>query len=309
MIPKRYIDEITNILVGYAGKIDALANTKQRLVINLEDEIEEMKGKYTDSYIKEYRQNYKFPDYRPQMNAERNASRDLVSYYLETIEKQLDSYFMAPVRTDFANKINSIKITGLKLSDREFEMLAKSAKSYMEMRLLNQLAETRTKAETKITIDPETREPKRETGETAAPYMYLKVPDLDKCYEAFNNFKRGANYLLDSYSGANAELAEFLENGVSKLISASANSYFRNKSAEAFAQVMSEQGEILAKTGIKTTLTDRDKKVIDALINEPFPKLYQDKVKARVKTISEGMPEIGNLLRLDDRYKGYLEEA
>lgn len=309
MISRKYVDEITNLLVGYAGKIDSLANSKKRLVIDLENEINGMKGKYTDEYITEYKKNYKFPDYKLQIDAERKNARELVDYYLETIEKQLDSYFMAPVRTDFANKINSIKITGLKLSDREFDMLAKSAKSYMEMRLLNQLAETRTKTELKTVLDSQTGTPKAEKGETAAPYVYLNVPDLDKCYESFKNFKRGANFLLDSYSGTNAELAEFLENGVSSHVSIAANSYFRNKSAETFTKIMTEQGEILAKTGVKRTLTERDKKVIDALINEPFPELYKDKVQARVKTIAEGMPEVGALLKLDGRYNKYIDEV
>lgn len=308
MIRKIYVDEITKLLIGFVGQVDSLVLAKKQTQENLDKEIHAMKGKYTDNYIKEYKNNYRFPNYKQQMNAARTSCAEVVNYYLDVIEKQLDSYFMAPVRTDFANKINSIKITGLKLSDSEFEMLSKSAKSYMEMRLLNQLAETRTKTETRTVLNPETRTPEYKTEEAAAPYMYIKVPNLDSCYNAFKDYKRNVNFLLNNYCGKNAELVTSLESGNPDYIAISADSYFRNKSADTFNKIMTKQGEILKNTNVKKTLTERDKKVIDSLIDIPFPDLYKDKVKNKIKIISEAMPEMGELIRLDERYNKYVED-
>ena len=308
MVRKKYIDTITDLLVGYAGKIDSLAMTQSRIKIDLENETKAMKGKYTDAYIAEYKKNYKFPNFCQQMTIARNECKEVVDYHLKTIEKQLNAYFMAPVRQDFANKINSVKITGLQLSNKEFDMLAKSAKSYMEMRLLNQLAETRTKTEMKVSLDPDTREPKREKSEAAAPYNYIDVPDLDQCYKAFEEYKQNVYRLLNDYSGKNADLCEFLESGRTKNLSLTSDSYFRTKAAERFKNLMSQQEEILEKTGVKTSLTERDKKVIDTLIDVEFPSIYPDKVKNKVQNVASAMPEIGELLRLDERYSKYLED-
>ena len=98
-------------------------------------------------------------NYKARLQGTRAAVEPIVLHYLEMLEKQLDKYFNAPINPDFANKIMSIKLSGLQLTDLEFKILQDSATSYMERRLLNQLAESRTKTERKAVINKDLVKP------------------------------------------------------------------------------------------------------------------------------------------------------
>ena len=100
-------------------------------------------------------------------------------YYLEMLEKQLDKYFNAPINPDFANKIMTIKLSGLQLTNLEFKILQDSATSYMERRLLNQLAESRTKTERKAVINKESGEAEYKTEQALDPYINLELPNIE----------------------------------------------------------------------------------------------------------------------------------
>ena len=67
---------------------------------------------------------------------------------------------------------------------------------------------------------------------------------------------------------------------------------------------MEKANSILPESKIKRELTENDKKLIDLLIDEKYPSL----AKERAKELAEADTDIGELLALDERYKGIFEE-
>lgn len=301
---KNAVEEISAMLGIYRGQIDVLAIRYQEEVKKQKEEIKKMQGTFTTEYIAEYEKNQKLSvDYKAKMNEHRSKAEALVGHYLDVLDKQLNGYFNAPVRADFANKINSVMITGLQLSDFEFEMLHDSATSYMELRLLNQLAQSRVK-DGQVAEVSESGMRTYHEGQVSDP-CYIKVPDADVIYKAFRNYKSTALFLLENYAGVNAELYEFLESGEEQFVAVSADAYFVHKADEEFSKVMDEANAILPENKIKKELTEQDKKLIDAIID---PR-YSSVSRTQVLEIANLDPSIGELFRLDPRYAKYFEEA
>ena len=303
MTYRKYVARITKELAEYRDAIDKLEQDYKAEQARHEKEIDEMRGKYTEQNIEEYKQNLKIiTPYTPKMSALRAKTAPIVSHYLELIEKQLNNYFNAPVRTEFATRINSIAITGLALSNTEFKILQESATSYMERRLLNQLAESRKKEERRAALNRETRETEWVQEKVADPYIYVEVPSIEHIYDAFNDYKRNVEFLLNGYSGKKAELAECLESGMPSYMSITADNYFRNNHANIFLEVMDKANSILPESKTKKELTEQDRKLIDVLIDPKYPTLAKD----TVKQISLNSPELAELFSLDERYADFV---
>lgn len=301
---KKYVEAITKSLSEYKVQIDALEKRLAAEQEKFKEQLAGMVGKFTTEYIAEFKKNYKLPtDYKAEMEKQRSIALPVVVQNLEAIEKQLNAFFNAPVRQEFANKINSISTTGLALTDREFRILKESASSYLEIRLLNQLAETRSKQEKAVTVNSQTGMPESQNKEVANPYMGIEIPNIDVIYNAFDSYAMNARRFVKSYSGVEVGLKQFLDDTTTAL-AATADSYFRNKAAERFSEVMSKAVSILPEYKKKSKLTESDMQLIDALIDPKYPTLAGD----TVKIIAEHSPEIGGLLKLDPRYKDFLEE-
>lgn len=301
---KSYVQKISEALEIYRANIIVLEKQYLAEIERMAQEIKNMSGTYTEQYIEQHKKNQRFStNYKAKMSEYRSKAEPVVVHNLEVIEKQINGFFNAPVRQEFANKINSIAITGLVLNDAEFKILKDSAATYMEMRLLNQLAQSRTKDGHGVEVD-ERGTPKYTEQKLSDPYLYLEVPDINTVLKAFQEYKQGAMFLLNNYSGENAELYSFLEKGTEQFIAVSADSYFRTKHPERFIKVMDKANAILPESKIKRELTEQDKKFIDTIIDPKYPSL----ARTAVREIAEHSPDIGELLRLDPRYRDFLEE-
>lgn len=298
-----YVKKISDTLARYKTDVDTLEGLYKLEHKKVQEEAEKMRGKWTDEYIKQYlTDNNPDANFKARLQGARASVEPTVLHYLEMIQKSLDNYFNAPVKPDFANKIMTIKLSGLQLSDREFQILQNSATSYMECRLLNQLAESRTKKGEVVELDNSGQPHIKET-DVNNPY-HLDVPNLEEIYKAFESYKQSARGLLYSYSGQKAEMSHLLDNNTPNYISVSMDSYFRNKKEEEFTKVMEKANSILPESKIKRELTENDKRLIDTLVDSKYPSLAKDRVKA----LAEADADIANLLSLDERYKGFLEE-
>lgn len=186
---KIYVKKINDTLAKYKTDIDALEGMYLAEKKKLKETADEMKNKWTDNYIAEYcRDNNPDINYKARLQGTRAAVEPIVLHYLEMLEKQLDKYFNAPINPDFANKIMSIKLSGLQLTDLEFRILQDSATSYMERRLLNQLAESRTKTERKAVINKESGEAEYKTEQALDPYINLELPNIEDTYNAMKSY-------------------------------------------------------------------------------------------------------------------------
>lgn len=300
---KKYVDAITEALNLHKEQIDLLEKRLAEEQDKFRERVLSMAGVYTESYIEEFKKNYKLPmDFKAEMAKLSNVAMTEVTDNLEAIKRRLDAFFNAPVRQEFANKVNSIAITGLALTDREFRILKDSASSYLEMRLLNQLAESRSRMEKVVEIDKQTGTPERKNMKVANPFLGLEVPDIDEIYSAFESYSMNAKRFADSYCGENTGLKQFLDD-VPIPLAVTADSYFRNKADESFLSVMEKAVTLLPKAE-KKTLTEKDKKLIDTLIDPRYPNLAKD----TARTLAESSPEIEELLKLDPRYREFLEE-
>ena len=276
---KNYVAKITNTLEEYKATIDKLESDYQAETAAVKAKAESMKGKWTDDYIKQYISEHN-PDarYREQIQTAKAKAEPAVNHYLERIKNNLDSYFNAPIRNDFANKIMSIKMTGLELSDLELELLKQSVSCYMEGRLLGQLAEGR--------------------------LTDLKLPNMEATYQAFNEYSMYAKGLVNNWSGDTAALLHLNDTNAEDFEAVSWDVYFKNNKADEFSKVMEQANAILPESKIKHELSENDRKFIDTLIDSKYPSV----AKERVKELAAADSHIESLLLLDERYSKYLEE-
>ena len=296
-----YVKKINETLSRHKVEIDRLIAIHKGELQSHEAEVEAMHGIYAESFIEQYRANWKpKADYSDAIRKSSERAVLETDLYLSKIKKELDKYFDSPVRVDFANKINAISMTGLGLKDREFALLIESASNYMEMRLVQHLAESRTKQATVSNINEHgNTEHKQVTVQN--PY-YVELPDIDYTYRAFDEYASSVRTMAKFYAGEKAELKEHL-GAVSEYASLNADSYFRNNALDRFSQTMDKANSCLPEHKVKTALTESEVKLIDTMIDSRYPALAEAKVKA----LAEADSDIAELLSLDERYKGFLE--
>ncbi len=301
---QKNVKKISTALAKYKADVDTLEGLYKLERQKVKSEAEKMKGKWTDAYIGKYISEHN-PDatFKARLQGARAEAEPIILDSLDRLQKSIDGYFNAPIKPDFANKIMTIKLSGLQLSDLEFKILQDSATSYMECRLLNQLAESRKKRGTVVELDSNGTPHSKET-DVNNPYLYLELPDIEGTYKQFEDFKRTARTLLYQYSGTNAEMSHLLDKDVPNYLSVSADAFFRCGYEEEFTKAMEKANSILPESKIKRELTENDKKLIDLLIDEKYPSLAQ----SRAKELAEADADIGELLALDERYKGIFEE-
>lgn len=298
-----YVKKISETLSNHKATVDNLIKVSSVEKQKHEAELSKMQGIYTAEYIEEYKKNWKSSvNYADAIQKSSERAVLEVELYLGKIKKELDKYFDSPIRQEFANKINAIALTGLSLRDSEFALLVDSASNYMEARLVQQLANSRTKQSTVTDINENGYTEMKEV-EVKNPY-YVELPDIDYMYRMYNEYASSTKTMARNYCGQRAELKDYM-NGVSEYALLNADSYFRNDAVGRFSKVMENANSHLAESKVKTTLTESERKLIDTLIDSNYPSL----AKQRVKALAEANSDIEDLLLLDDRYKGYLEEA
>ena len=303
---KNYIKKIASELNNYKKAVDEMIQRYKSDSMNHKNKVSQMQGTYTKEYIEEYDKANKPTGrkYKKELEQLRSNADSVVSYYLGLLERQMDDYFNAPIRQDFSNKINSIFATGLQLSNIEFELLKKSAISYMELRLLNQLAESRKKQAEITDFIPETGETNRSLVNVSDPYVIADIPDIIGAYRDLKNYSSSVNNALNFYCGENWELRDCFEPGYDYAF-ASGNAYFRLNPDADFEKTLESIAGILPAAKVKKELTERDKKLIDVIIDPRYPGL----AKQTVKDIAENSPELAELLSLDERYAEFLPET
>jgi hypothetical protein len=257
-----------------------------------------MQGKYTDEYIKEYDSKWRASNnYKDMLDKERAKKQKLANHNLDIMKNQIDKYFQAPVSADFANKVMAIKTTGMRLSQKEFDLLQDQATSYMERRLLNELAKT------------------SDSEEKDGTYLQLsaEVPDIDSVYKAYNSMRNNVNTAFDWYCGDNLDLKEYIGYESGNFAHAGNVTHAikcfdieKNDSYKNFSKVMDKANDIL-KESDKTSLTDDDKALINSML--PDYDKYPSVAKLQAVEIAKSSSKMATLLMLDERYNETVSEA
>lgn len=227
---------------------------------------------------------------------EREKHQASADFYISLMKKDLDSFFNSPVRAEFANKVTAIKLTGLQLSNTEFRLLQESANTYLERRLLNQLAVNRTHSEVN-------------GQESAQPCWEVMVPDIDRIYEAFKNMQTNVNTGFQWYCGENMELQDFVADGRDIIVVAPAIAHAlvcfdpkRNDSYKRFTEMVEKAQSILPESKAKTELTEADKQFIEVLLPTSDYERYQNFTKSKAVDLAKASEEIASILLLDPRF-------
>ena len=300
------LEKIMNAIMAHRDLVDNLAVLYKTEIANHEKELENMKGTYTSEYISEYAKNWTAKgNYANAIKASSEKTLAEVTHYSQRIKRELDSYFDTMVRPDFANQINALISTGMPLRDKEFKRLAENAQSYMELRLVQNFAESRTEKVIKKDIGDDGTVTVEEVD--AKRPCRIDIPDIDEVYASYDNFVAMSKQFSLCYAGANCELKMFLDKSISDYAALATMSFFKNRPDEMFAQTMEKANSILPESKIKKTLSDADRKFIDSIINPEYPWLAEGNIKRIVKNGSDS--ELVELLKLDERYSRYADEA
>lgn len=314
-----YIDKVEHELKNYKEYVDDCEKKYLAGLALIDRKMQEVEnaGCYNADYINKYKAGIEDEKtalcsnkYAPLLNDKRKQTQTIIDKYINFIEKDLNAFFGGDIDPALANKVQALQSTGVKLSDKEFDVLKGQAKSYFDLRIINQLAETRTKETQAVTI--ENGKPTTETKETRAPYVgKIELPDPDKTFKSFNEYKAGVNAVLNYYCGNEYKLKKALgDNGRDKngcnieiVQCAFAENFFKQKKGENLTKELDIATAVLPQNEKIRELTEKEKAFIDTLIDEKHPFIIPQEV-AKYCKLDE---HLADLLLLDDRYKDFVE--
>lgn len=315
---KIYLEKIKNELGGYRSFVDDCENKflAGAELLNRRYAEAENAGCYNADYLKQYKADIENEKnelctgkYAPLMAAKRNATRNIVNKYLGFIENDLNAFFGGDIDPAFASKIQALQSTGVKLSNKEFDVLKSQAKSYFELRVLNQLAEHRTTEKTVTSLHKSDVVTQKQ--EVPDPYMgKIDLPDPEKAFAEFAHYKASVNATLDFYCGENYKLKNALGNNgkndngteIQAFQYVIAENFFKQNQTADFSAKMDKITAILPRKERSRTLTEKEKAFIDSLIDEKHPYSIPQEV-AKYSQLDE---HLADLLLCDDRYCDYV---
>lgn len=331
---RKLMEQIFAELAEYKRSIDAwIVPQYLRECRTRDEEIQNMQGKYTNEYIQEYIQNWEpDTDYGELIRTAREQRYTAAKDCLDQIQQELDGYFSAPVTSDFAATLTSVKALGLNLTNLEFSLLENNAKSYLDRRLLNELAITRCAEVVKTKLNQDS-EPEAVKANEPKPFNGIFVPDAEIVYNDFQGVKNAVDTAFTGYCGENYilkdiifPLSEATEQTNAKLVeeygiappkqirstidiikmSGAEKCFDRNYAPYvAFIETMDKLESAIPKPPKKTTLTSADVALINTLIDPTYPSLAQGKATE----IAKADERLAELLLLDPRYNKAVAEA
>lgn len=329
---QKLLKRILGQLSEYKGVIDNLSTCYLADKKKHEEELARMEGVYTPGYIEEYKKNWKpVRDYSGEISTAREKASRIADSCLEKIKKELDDYFCVPVSAGFSATVTAVKSLGVTLNNREFELLQKASGGYWGLRLLNELGVSRTKTEQAAVLDD--GQLKRVDKDVKTPYGAVDLPDIEKAYDGLQDMRNSVFTALEGYCGEGYELKDIIfpvndttvktkENlekeygvqtdkptldtlSIAKMASSAKCFNEDYPSYTAFSEMMGGLAATMPALKKKTTLTEGDKKLIDALIDPAYPALAKD----RAVKIARADNKLAEILRLDSRYETAVKDA
>jgi len=329
---KKFMKKTMEQLAEYKGIIDSLSSSYLAERTAHEEELEGMKGKYTEAFITESRKNWEpKTDYGKLISAAREKHWKAAAAYLEKIKSEMDAYFQVPVDSAFAATVTAVKTLGVRLNDKEFELLQGMCNGYWGLRLLHEAGVSRSKPEQRAVI--ENGEPKAVKGEKSIPYTGVELPDIQKVYDGLQSVKNAVNMAFEGYCGMNNELADVVfplsryteetnakiakEYGIqppkqtrdfmtiSRMTGAKKCFDENHASYTEFLKMFDNIAATIPAPKKKTVLMDKDKRLIDAMIDSR----YEWAAKDQAIQIAKADERLAEILLLDERYGRPVREA
>lgn len=228
----------------YKGEIDDLARDYRRKTDAANRELDKVAADLTPAGQAKFRESRmpKSAEYTERIRASQERARAIIDHGMERLTAQLDLFFATPPSSTFLEHITAIAVTGMVPTNREFGLLRKDARTYAELRLLQNLGDRRTRTEQRVELtDPGTATTTTREVQVENPFK-ISLPDPDAAYAALKSFENAALGAIRYYSGENLELAAMLPDLVNDdeavLKSGLATGYFLNKGAERLTEAM-----------------------------------------------------------------------
>lgn len=303
----KLMEKIDSELLDYRTRIDNLVEAHNGAKSAAEQECAKMRGKWNDDYIQQYRteqQKRSIEEAQRKMQQFREKTSQYVQLSLNQLNTEIDKLFNSPIDPDFSRKINAITLSGLTLTDSEFALLKKQAHGFAELRLLKQIAESRTRQEPGITL----KDGKPETVSNDVPNAYNigQLPDIQAVYRAFENYQSSVMFALSSYCGQNAELNDALGDGKPATLTITAGGYFRHGSYDALVKEIDKAAGLLPEMQPRE-LSEAERALIDVVIDPKSFEKYPLAIPNYVRKAAERSELLADYLSRDERYSQYLE--
>lgn len=284
----KYIKTMTqlkNLLDDYKKQVDGICAQLNASKSNVQNQ----KSIYSESHLEELL--HRCDEVASsRLSVLRTKTEPLAEHYFDLLEKDLNNFFKGKIDPEIASKSQTFKTVGLQLTQREFDILLDSAKSYYDLRVLGQLA----------------KDMKLSFVGGADDFFN----DIDRAFTDFENYKGAISTAITYYAGENYELRNCVPldgtgNRAEIWLLNSAYTIITNRASEKqFADTMSRIYSVLPESKRKTSLTDKDKRLIDSIVDSRYPALAGD----QVKKICASSEELTELFSLDERYSKFVEE-
>ena len=304
---EQFMRDVTMALQDYREEVNKLAERFSKEQQNAERIIEENRDKWTPQYQQEYRDKIdkSVESYSPRLNAERERASRKVTAAIKGIEDLIEQYFTEPASEAFVQSITAISAIGLALSDTEFAVLARRANSYIEKRLLNQLAQIRARTVDGVTLKDGVQV--HTINEVSQPYNGIKLPDITGVYNELRNYEEAVNRFLSRYAGKNAELVDVTsesgrEEDINIALGLTADAFFRNNATGKLKDVLIRNTPELFDT---LPLDEEEREIIDSIVT-PKAEMYPHIIGATVREAASTSTLLKKLLLRDERYSNYL---
>lgn len=329
---KTLMAKILKELNEYKSIVDDMAIVYLKECNEHKRELEKMQKKFTPEYIKEFDKNWQPKgNYGDIISAAKEKHRKTALDCLDKIRKEVESYFKTPVNQSFLMTIMGIKILGLNLTNRELSLLQDSAEGYLSRRLLGELSISRTSKTDKVKLN-ESNEPERIRVDEPKPFNGITVPDIEETYNCLQHLENTINTAF-SYCGENYELRDIVfpisraqeerNASIAKAygvqpqkptldamtithMAGSIKCFDENHSTyTAFSEMMGELAATMSEPKRKTTLTDRDRNLINSMIDSR----YEHTAREQAVKIAQADERMAQILQLDERYGPFVQQA
>lgn len=272
--------------------IERSTNSYKKKVLSIVEETQREKeklqrdaDKYSDTYMRAMMERCD-EIAESKLNRVRKVAYPTIEHFFDLLGAELDNFFKGKIDPEIASKAQTFQALNLKLNQRELDSLLKSAKSYYDLRILSQMAES------------------MGLRFTEGDFTNTIVSDIDRACTTFEGFKKQTLFAIEYYVGDNNELANCAPNDKNGnrpepwLLSSASTTLRNHASQDSFSEIADKVFSVLSNSKPKTSLTERETALIDVLIDSRYPSLARE----RVYSICSSSEELADLLSLDSRY-------
>lgn len=297
---KKRIKKIESILQDFKGKADEIEKSFAFEKSERDRFAKNPDGRYSEDYIATFLREWKpAKDYSKMLVTLKEQTEEGLTRELSQIRGHVDKVLTTNPDPGFATKISAFYQLGMQnsMSHAEFEALKRQAKTYSELAMLSQLAASRTKNNTQISLDasgnPTTH------AKTVNDGFEIRIPDPAKIYSSLSAFEDKVKSVVKWYVPSGDPDLQVDKSVVGISMRAQADRYYLrgfDSQLTLFAENIAELDGLLNP---EKTLTQEQLELLAFLTDfDKYPMLAKD----RAVEIAERSENLREMFRKDVRF-------